>query len=204
MKWIGWMVKGAALVALAGALIAQAPNEAIMSMAQDVQQNIRRLPNFGVFDDIGFGIKGSTVILRGYASRPTLKQDAGRVTEKVKGVGEVVNQIEVLPLSNSDDQIRADVYVAIYGHSALSRYNPNRGTPLFRSLTRMTFGITHDPPPGNHPIHIIVNRGRVTLEGVVDRAGAKVIAGIQANSVAGVFSVTNDLVVLSELKKGSS
>jgi osmotically-inducible protein OsmY len=65
----------------------------------------------------------------------------------------------------------------------------------------MEFGITNDPPMGNHAIHIIVKNGNVILEGVVDTAGQKTIAGIQASSTAGVFSVTNDLVVLKDLEQ---
>ena len=62
-------------------------------------------------------------------------------------------------------------------------------------------GITSDPPRGFHAIHIIVKNGHVALEGVVDTAGDKAIAGIQANSTSGVFAVTNDLVVANLAKK---
>ena len=185
-------------IAVTGAVRSQSDDEKMIKMANNIRKAILRLPNYGVFDELRFGIHGTTVILSGYASRPTLKDSAERVTLKVKGVEEVMNQIEVLPNSNFDDELRANVYVNIYGHSALQIYNPNRGTPLFRSITRREFGITHDPPTGNHPIRIIVKNGNVTLEGVVNTAGHRVIAGMQANTTAGVFSVTNDLVVPGE------
>jgi hypothetical protein len=85
-------------------------------------------------------------------------------------------------------------YARVYGHPTLSRYDPNRGTPLFSSIARRNFGISTDPPPANHPIHIIVKNGDVTLEGAVDTEGDKTIAGLQANSTPGAFSVTNNLV----------
>ncbi len=170
-------------------------------MAKEIQRAILRLPNYGVFDQIGFGMRDYTVVLRGHASRPTLRKSAERVVKQLEAVEEVINQIEVLPVSRIDDDIRRQVYINIYGHPGLSRYNPNRGTPLFNSLARRTFGITSDPPPGFHPIHIIVKNGHVTLEGVVDSPGDKVIAGIQANTTFGVFSVTNDLVVANPTKK---
>jgi osmotically-inducible protein OsmY len=179
----------------------QPSDEEIMRMAEEIRKGIVRLPNYAVFDNISFGIRGNTVILQGYASRPTLKDSAERVAQRVKGVEEVLNNIEVLPNSSFDDELRANVYVNIYGHPSLSRLNPNRGTPLFQSLIRREFGITNDPPPGNHPIHIIVKNGNVTLEGAVSTAAQKTIAGIQANSTAGVFSVTNDLVVLDEVEQ---
>jgi len=193
----------AAAVALMFLLTPPAPaqdadQEAVQRIAGQIQSEIQKLPNYGVFDDLGFGIAdgGKKVILRGQASRPTLKSSAENIAKKVEGVQEVVNEIEVLSLSGMDDRIRARVYAAIYGHPTLSRYNPNRGSPMWVSPGRIAAGITNDPPIGNHPIHIIVNKGNVRLEGVVDTIGDKAIAGIQVNSVSGVFGVENDLVAL--------
>jgi osmotically-inducible protein OsmY len=118
--------------------------------------------------------------------------------KKIEGVEEVINEIEVLPNSRNDDRVRAEVYARIYGHSILSRYNPNRGTPRWVTPSRVAAGITNDPPPGSHAIHIIVKNGHVRLEGVVGTASDKVIAGMQANSSPGAFAVSNDLVVASE------
>ena len=183
----------------------QVSPEELQRLAQQVTRQVVRLSNYGVFDNITFGIgtseEGLVVTLRGFASRPTLRKSAELVMAKIEGVEQVVNQIEVLPNSPNDDRIRTAVYIAIYGHSALSRYNPNRGTPLFSSVARRTSGLTYDPPIGYHPIHIIVKNGNVVLEGVVDTSGDKVIAGIQARLAFGVFSVDNDLVVANESMK---
>ena len=119
---------------------------------------------------------------------------------KVEGVEKVVNEIEVLPVSPNDDRIRARVYAAIYFHPILNRYNPGRGTPIFLSPARIAGGITNDPPIGFHPIHIVVKNGNVKLTGVVDNAADQQVAGMQANSVAGVFSVENDIQVANDSK----
>lgn len=192
------------LATFAGVVSAQAQTQkpagnlserTVLRIAEQVQKNIVQLPNYGLFDDIRFGIKGNTVILKGYASRPTLKESAERVVKNIEGVESVTNQIEVLPLSRADDDVRVRTYIAIYGHPTLSRYNPNRGSPIFRSQASQMMGITTDPPPGYHPIHIIVKNGKVTLEGVVDTIGDRTIAELQANAVPGAFEVTNNLLV---------
>ena len=143
-------------------------------LVKGVRHELIMLPYFGVFDDLGFTVDGGTVTLVGEVTRPTLKSDAGNVVKKVEGVTTVVNNIEVLPLSPNDDNIRRSSYRAIYGDSALStRYG-------FQALPS---------------IHIIVKNGAVRLEGVVANQGDKNIAGIRANGVPGAFSVTNDLRV---------
>ncbi|MBM3785535.1 MAG: BON domain-containing protein [Acidobacteria bacterium] len=185
---------GAALAAVS--LCAQtAQEQSIMRMAGSIQRQILRLPEYGVFDSLRFSIKDGTVTLRGSASRPILKSSAENVTKKVEGVEKVDNQIEVTPLSPMDDGIRLRTYVAIYGHPALARFNPNRGTPLFMSRVSALSGITNDPPPGNHPVRILVKNGNVTLDGVLPTAGDRTIAELQANGVSGVFSVTNNIQV---------
>ena len=100
-----------------------------------------------------------------------------------------------------DENTRVAVYARVYGHPALSMYNPNRGVPMYGVHRRVQLGISNDPPTGPHPIHIIVKNGNVTLEGVVNRESEKNIAGIQANSVNGVFSVTNNIMALKPDKK---
>jgi osmotically-inducible protein OsmY len=188
-------------LALGGVTPAQSEAQ-VMEMAAAIQKAIVTLPNYGVFDQLSFGIEQETVILRGFASRPTLKNSAEKVAKQVKGVEEVINQIEVLPLSGSDDELRADLYGNIYGDSILSRYGSlPRGAAEYDSMVRREFGITNDPPVGFHAIHIIVKAGNVTLEGLVDSAGHKVIAQMQARQTPGVFSVTNDLLVASEVQQ---
>ena len=156
------------------AFIAGAPDES--RIAHEVRHQLLMLPYYGVFDDLAFRVDGSTVTLLGAVTRPTLKSDAERVVKRIEGVDRVVNQIEVLPLSPMDDQIRMAEYRAIYGDSALStRYG-------FRSIP---------------PVHIIVKNGHVILDGVVANEADKNIINIRANSVPGVFSVTNNLQVES-------
>ena len=143
-------------------------------IAKEVRHQLVMLPYFGVFDDLGFTVNGGTVTLVGEVTRPTLKSEAGNVVKRVEGVSNIVNNIEVLPLSPDDDRIRRGVYRAIYGDPTLStRYG-------FQALPS---------------IHIIVKNGHVRLEGVVANEGDKNIAGIRANGVPGAFSVENDLRV---------
>ncbi len=190
----------------APAMIAQNPSptwgqDDAMRVANEVQKRLASLTNYGVFDWITFGFHGKTVVLKGFASRPTLKSSAGNVLKKIEGVESVDNQIDVLPTSPNDDRIRAAVYNRIYTQSALRKYNANQGSvaqslgPGGRSVALMAGGITNDPPRGFHAIHIIVKNGNVALYGVVNNETDKAIAGIQANSAPGVFSVDNDLVV---------
>jgi hyperosmotically inducible protein len=140
---------------------------------REVRHELVTLPFYGVFDNLAFQVDGGTVTLLGQVSRPTLRTDAERVVKSIEGVERVINRIEVLPLSPYDDRIRLATYRAIYGNTALNRY----------ALQAVP------------PIHIIVKNGNVTLEGVVANEGDKNIADIQARSVPGVFSVTNNLRV---------
>jgi hyperosmotically inducible protein len=143
-------------------------------IVREVRHQLLMLPYYGIFDDLAFSVTGSTVTLVGQVTRPTLKSDAQNVIKRVEGVTEVVNNVEVLPLSPMDDQIRAAEYRAIYGDPSLStRYG-------FRALPS---------------IHIIVRNGQVTLEGVVANEADKNLVNIRANSVPNVFSVKNELQV---------
>jgi len=147
---------------------------------KEVRHELVMLPFYGVFDNLAYKVDpDGTVTLLGQVSRPTLKSDAENVVKHIEGVEKVVNNIEVLPTSINDDRIRRAAYRAIYGNSVLSQYQL-RAVP---------------------PIHIIVKNGHITLEGVVARQMDKQIAGVQANSVQGAFSVTNNLVVEEQEKK---
>lgn len=175
--------------------------EDVTRIVHDVQKKLGGLVNYSVFDWITFGVQGKTLVLKGYASRPTLKSDAANAVKTIPGVDKVDNEIEVLPLSNFDDRIRASVYNRIYTQASLRKYNANQGSlaralgPGGRSFGMMAGGITQNPPIGYHAIHIIVNNGRVTLYGAVLNQSDASIAYIQANQAPGVFSVDNDLVV---------
>jgi|SRR5581483_9410528 len=154
------------------AFIAGPANEA--AIAGRVRHELLMLPYYGVFDDLAFRVDGSTVTLMGQVVRPTLKSDAERVVKRVEGVTSVNNQIKVLPLSPMDNQIRMAEYRAIYGDPSLSTRYGYRALPS---------------------IHIIVDNGHVTLEGVVANEADKNLIGIRANGVPNVFSVTNNLRV---------
>jgi hyperosmotically inducible protein len=163
---------------------------------QEVQKKLRNMPDYDVFDWLTFGVRGRTVLLEGYASRPLLKSEAENALKGIAGIANVEDQIKVLPYSPMDDRIRAEVYNRIYTQPALSIYNAGAG-PLWRgpSVARMAGGITNDPPLGYHAIHVIVDNGHVTLYGVVNNESDSTIANMQANSAPGVFSVDNDLIV---------
>jgi hyperosmotically inducible protein len=145
----------------------------------EVHHELVLLPYYGVFDNLAYKVApDGTVTLLGQVSRPTLKSDAERVVKKIEGVERVDNQIEVLPTSPMDDEIRRATYRAIYRNDVLSQY-ALRAVP---------------------PIHIIVKNGHVTLEGVVARQMDKQVAEIQAKSVPNVFSVTENLTVEEPVK----
>jgi len=176
--------------------VSDAKQQAVLRIAKEVRKQIVTQAQYGVFDNIHFAIQGGTLILRGQASRPTLKSDIGNSVKKIEGVENVTNDIEVLPLSPSDDRIRSSVYASIYGYPALQRYTSNRGGPArMPSVARAAGGITNDPPIGYHAIHIIVKNGNVTLTGVVDSESDLAMAEMRANTVPGVFSVDNQLNV---------
>ena len=143
-------------------------------ITREVRHELLMLPYFGVFDNIAFKVDGYTVTLLGQVVRPSLKSDAGNVVKQIEGVEKVVNQIEVLPTSPMDDRLRLQLYRAIYGYPALEKY---------------ALGV-------QKPIRIIVKNGHVSLEGVVDNETDKNLAGLRANGVPGIFSVTNNLQVV--------
>jgi len=179
-----------------GSTTLDSSQQSTLKLAQEVRRQIVMNPQYGVFDFLHFAIQGDTVILRGKASRPTLKSSVENSVKRIEGVNHVTNEIEVLPVSPNDDRLRAAVYASIYGFPALQRYTSNRGGPRgVPSVARAAGGITNDPPLGFHAIHIIVQNGNVTLTGVVDSDMDLAIAGMRANTVPGVFSVDNDLQV---------
>jgi hyperosmotically inducible periplasmic protein len=171
-----------------------------LRIGKEVQKRLGNLTNYSVFDWLTFGFHDKTVVLKGYASRPVLKNEAGNVIKGIPGVESVDNQIEVLPTSMMDDRIRGAVYNRIYTQPALRIYNANQGTNRQAigpgpSVARMAGGITVDPPRGFHAIHIIVKNGNVALYGIVNSQSDAAIADMQAKSTPGVFSVDNFLIV---------
>jgi hyperosmotically inducible protein len=144
-------------------------------LAEEVRHQLILLPHYNVFDNLVFRIEGgNAVVLMGQVVRSSLKSDAESAVRRLEGVTKVANEIEVLPLSPMDDRLRIALYRAIYSQEPL----------------QVKYGVR-----SVSPIHIIVKNGGVTLEGVVDSEGDKNLAGIAANGVANVFSVTNNLKV---------
>ena len=125
------------------------------------------------FNSFTIGVQNGVVTLGGTAYGPTDKDSAVSLVSHYAGVKDVVDNIEVAPLSPNDDRIRIETARAVYGFPSLQRY-------------------AMDPAK---PIRITVVNGNVTLNGVVDRQSDKDAAGIRANGVPGAFKVTNDLQV---------
>ena len=149
------------------------------NLVREVRHQLLLLPYYSVFDNLLYKVDGDKVTLMGQVVRPALKTDAENAVKQIEGVSALDNQIQVLPVSAMDDQLRRAVYRALYGDPVLSRY-----------------GMSALPS-----IHIIVNNDNVTLEGVVDSESDRNLAHLRASSVPNVFSVTNNLVVAKEKAK---
>ena len=145
------------------------------TLQSQVGHDLAMLPWYGVFDYLQYQVNGTVVTLTGdvTSEHSQTKYDAENQVKRIPGVTDVINNIEVLPLSTMDNQIRRAEYRSIFSKSELGRY---------------TMGAIP-------PVHIIVKNGHVTLHGVVINQMDKTVAGIAANTVPGVFSVTNDLQV---------
>src|ERR1700680_3082181 len=142
-------------------------------LKKEVRHELLTLPWYSVFDNLAYSVNGNEVTLLGQVTQPTVKSDAENAVKHIEGVEKVNNQIEVLPTSPMDDQIRRAEYRAIYSQDLLSRY----GVGNLQS------------------IHIIVKNGHVALEGFVDSQQDKDAATVYAKSVPNVFSVENHLIV---------
>jgi hyperosmotically inducible periplasmic protein len=131
-------------------------------LVRQIRHELVTLPYYDVFDWLEGEVRtDATVVLRGQVVRPSTKSDAEKRVRDIEGIERVENQIEVLPASPNDDRLRLAIYRAIF----------NWNSPLFRYATRSV-----------PPIHIIVNRGRATLKGVVATEGDKNIAYIRARA----------------------
>ena len=151
---------------------------AMAGLKEEVRHELVMMPYYSVFDWFQAEIQsGRTVVLTGSVTRPTLKNDAEARVKKIEGVTQVVNKIEVLPLSNFDDDLRVAVYRSIY------RFD----SPLAKYALQAV-----------GPIHIIVKNGHVTLKGVVATQQDSQLAYMAARSVPGAFEVKNELVIESD------
>ena len=150
-------------------------------LVKQIRHELATLPYYGVFDWLEFEMKpDNTVVLRGYVTRPTTKSDAEARVKDIEGVKGVINEIQVLPVSPNDDRLRIALYRQLY----------NWDSPLFRYATQAI-----------PSIHIIVDRGRATLKGIVANKSDAQIAYMRARSVPGLFDVKNELTIESELPR---
>jgi hyperosmotically inducible periplasmic protein len=144
-----------------------------LTLSDKVRHELLMLPWYGIFDNLEYQVNGTEVTLSGQviSEHSPTKGDAGKFVSSIPGVTRVINNIEVLPPSPLDNQIRRDEYRKVFSYADLGRY---------------TLG-------ANPPVHIVVKNGHVTLEGVVMNQMDKNMAGVVANTVPGVFSVENNL-----------
>ncbi|HKP88094.1 MAG TPA: BON domain-containing protein [Blastocatellia bacterium] len=141
--------------------------------ANKVRKELVTLPYYGVFDNLAYKVDGDTVTLYGQVVDAITRKDAERRVKKIEGVERVVNNIQVLPVSGFDNTIRVRTYRTLARTGSLYRYFLG----------------------ANPSIHIIVNRGHVSLEGVVSNKMDSQLAYMTARGIPGVFSVTNNLRV---------
>ena len=149
------------------------------AIERQVYIQIIKLPYYGVFDNIAFRVDGDTVTLYGKVIRPTTRKSAERVVGKINGVENVVNNIEVLPLSNFDDSIRLRTLRTLQNGGSLYRYFLG----------------------ASPSVKIIVDRGNITLEGFIANRGDYNLANILARGVQGAFSVKNNLIIEKDLAR---
>ena len=144
------------------------------AIAKEVRHEILLYPHYTIFDNITFRVNQGNVELMGAVTEPYKKSDLAKTVERLPGVSGVSNELELLPLSNMDNRLRLEIARAIYRDPSLS-----------------TLGFQALPP-----IHIIVDNGHVTLEGVVNTELQKQVAGMRASSTGLSFGpVTNNLRV---------
>ena len=143
-----------ALLALTSPAAAQNPERKDLQVFNDIADQVNRYTQLTVFDSISASVDEGRVVLSGWVTMPFKRDDLERRVRKVEGVATIDNRIGVLPVSQFDDELRFRIARAIYGHSS------------FWSYAAMA----------NPPIRVVVNRGRVTLEGVVQSNVERMLA----------------------------
>ena len=170
------MKRTLAVACLSFGMIFAQSNRGSDRLTKEVRHELVMLPYYGVFDNLAYSINGGSVTLYGKVVRASTRSDAESAVKRLPGVTDVTNNIKVLPLSGFDNGIRGAVYRSIARTAGLYRYLQG----------------------GNPSLHIVVDNGHVTLEGMVSSSGDKNLAFMAANQVGGIFSVTNNLRVESE------
>jgi osmotically-inducible protein OsmY len=143
-----------------------------LALEKKVRHEILMLPYYDVFDFVKFSVSGGTVTLSGQVNEYSTRNGAINRIKRLAGVSNVVDNIEVLPLSNFDDRLRQNTFYAIASKGSLGGYLQG----------------------SNPDMHIIVRNGNVTLEGFVRNSSDANLAYIAARGVSGSFSVTNNLI----------
>jgi len=149
-----------------------------LQVARDVSKQVMTYPQFSIFDAVHMQVDNGIVTLLGKVTMPYKKNDIEKRVAKIDGVQQVVNRITVLPVSQFDDELRFRIARAIYGNSNFWNYGSM----------------------ANPPIHVIVENGHVTLDGVVNSNTDRMLARSIASSF-GAFSVTNDLKTDAEAER---
>ena len=160
---------------LLAALATPVPARAQISdadLGERVANAVQRYARFDIFDDVNISVDNRAVRLTGRVTMPVKREEIGKRVAKIDGVRSVVNDIQVLPLSRFDDDLRIRVARAIYNH------------PSFWQYATMA----------SPPIHIIVENGHITLTGRVNSQVESSLAFAVAH-VAGSFDVRNDLKI---------
>jgi hyperosmotically inducible protein len=167
---IRWLVVGILLVVVGGSTADAQSTDAYV--ARETIEAVGSYVHFSIFDDVTVAVTNGLVRLEGRVTTPFKREDIGKRVARIAGVREVKNDIEVLPLLGTDIDLRRTIAAAIYGHPAFWQY---------AAMARP-------------PIHIIVERGRVRLTGVVTSRVEQRLAYALAQ-VSGAFNVTNELRV---------
>ncbi len=149
-----------------------------LQVFNDISTQVNRYTQFTIFDSIDVGIDQGHVVLTGWVTMPYKKTDIERRVAKVDGVLSVKNDIQVVPVSQFDDELRFRIARAIYGNSSFWNYGAM----------------------ANPPIHIVVVRGHVTLTGVVNSNVERVLARSLATGF-GSFGVKNELRTDAEVRE---
>ena len=156
----------------------QTPERKDLQVFNDVADQVNRYTQLTIFDSISASVDSGHVVLSGWVTMPYKKNDLERRVQKVAGVTAVDNKIGVLPVSQFDDELRFRIARAIYSHS------------LFWNYAAMA----------NPPIRIVVNGGRVSLEGVVQSNVERQLARSLASGF-GAFEVKNELKTDAEIRE---
>ena len=153
------------------------PAASTARIEKEVRHELLSIPQYGVFDFLSYAVKDGTVTLIGDVRLPVTKINAEKAVKEIEGVTKVENKINVMPVVSTDNNIRIAVYQAIYGSASLQRY-------AFQAIPS---------------IHILVNNGKVRLEGAVANKGDADQALIRAKSVPNTFEVTSNLKTDAQL-----